>query len=131
MGVYENDGQYNEFVTLGAKKYAYTDTKNKLHVTIAGVNKKRGGEELQKIENFKSGFVFVDAGGTESVYNDETFGTIVRDGHSIEITANVVIRDSTYTLGTTAEYAQLISDSRFYQKIINNRRIKNNENYTD
>ena len=131
MGVYENDGQYNEFVTLGAKKYAYTDTENKLHVTIAGVNKKRGGEELQKIENFKSGFVFVDAGGTESVYNDETFGTVIRDGHPIEITANVVIRESTYTLGTTTEYAQLISDSRFYQKIINNRRIKNNENYTD
>ena len=130
MGVYENDGNYNQFVTLGAKKYAYTDSKNKLHVTISGVNKKKGGEELQKIENFKPGFIFTAAGGTESVYNDTAYGTITRDGHSLDITANVVIRDSTYTLGITDEYTKLIADSRFYQKIIENRRLKN-ENYTD
>ena len=130
MGVYENDGNYEQFVTLGAKKYAYTDSNNKLHVTISGVNKKKGGEELQKIENFKPGFIFTAAGGTESVYNDTAYGTITRDGHSLDITANVVIRDSTYTLGITDEYTKLIADSRFYQKIIKNRRLKN-ENYTD
>lgn len=124
MGVYENDGNYKQFVTLGAKKYAYTDINNKLHVTISGVNKKKGGEELQKIENFKQGFVFTAAGGTESVYNDTAYGTITRDGHSLDITANVVIRDSTYTLGITDEYTKLIADSRFYQKIIEIRRLK-------
>lgn len=109
MGVYEFDGHCNKFVTMGAKKYAYTDEKDELHLTVAGVSKQKGAKELGRIENFKEGFVFVDAGGTESVYNDNPeIATYNIDGHTVSITRNVVIRDSTYRLGLTAEYRELI-----------------------
>lgn len=117
MGVYEDDGHYSEFKTLGAKKYAFTyEPGGKTYVTIAGVTKRKGGEELDKyggLKAFSPGFIFTEAGGTESIYNDHPdLGAIERDGHKILITPNVVIKDSTYTLGITAEYESLLENSR-------------------
>lgn len=116
MGVYEDDGFYPEFSTLGAKKYCYTDNTGKLHTTIAGVTKRKGGEELEKyggIKAFKPGFVFKEAGGTESIYNDyPEMDHIIIDGKTIPITSNIVIKDSLYTLGITYEYERLLLKSR-------------------
>ena len=110
MGVYESEHYDlpNRFKTLGAKKYVLEDKDKRLHITIAGVNKKEGGKELEKIENFKEGFVFRKAGGTESVFNDHVDMVIQEDGHDLHITDNVVIRDSSYTLGITAEYRAIL-----------------------
>ena len=110
IGVYENEGYTlpNRFRTLGAKKYVLEDSQGKLHITIAGVNKKQGAVELGKIENFKDGFIFKDAGGTESIFNDNIDLTVTREGHDLTIRDNVVIRDSIYTLGLTAEYLDIL-----------------------
>lgn len=110
MGVYESEHYElpNRFKTMGAKKYVLEDKDKRLHITIAGVNKKLGGIELGKLENFKEGFVFNKAGGTESVFNDHVDMIIHEDGHELHITDNVVIRDSSYTLGITAEYRQIL-----------------------
>lgn len=113
MGVYEDDGFYAEFKTLGAKKYAYTHTPGgKTFVTIAGVTKKKGGAELDKyggLKAFDPGFVFVEAGGTEAIHNDHPeIGTLEIDGHTLYIHPNTVIKDSTYTLGITAEYENIL-----------------------
>ena len=115
MGVYEADGEYAEFKTLGAKKYAYNyEPGGKTYVTIAGVTKKSGGKELDEnggLKAFSPGFTFVKAGGTEAIYNDDPeIKTVVRDGKQIDITPNIVIKDSTYTLGITAEYASLLKN---------------------
>lgn len=115
MGVYEADGEYAEFKTLGAKKYAYNyELGGETHVTIAGVTKKKGGKELDEnggLKAFSPGFTFVKAGGTEAIYNDDPeIKTVVRDGKQIDITPNIVIKDSTYTLGITAEYASLLKN---------------------
>lgn len=113
MGVYESEGCYEEFVTLGAKKYAYRQD-GKLHITIAGVTKTTGADELEAaggLEAFKPGFVFHKGGGTESIYNDHpeiTSYTVPDTGEVIPITSNVVIRESTYELGLTAEYRRLL-----------------------
>ena len=117
MGVYEDDGYYAEFKTLGAKKYAYTfEPGGKTFVTIAGVTKRKGGVELDKyggLKAFAPGFVFVEAGGTESIYNDNPeIDVVEREGRYIPITPNIVIKDSTYTLGITAEYESLLQNSR-------------------
>lgn len=115
MGVYEQEPTYQQFCTMGAKKYCYV-IDGKLHATIAGVSKKDGGRELEKaggIKAFKDGFVFHEAGGTESVYNDGVdMWYKMPNGEKLHITSNVVIKDSTYTLGLTAEYARLLE---FYQ----------------
>lgn len=117
MGVYEQEEDMLRFKTLGAKKYAYEDMKGKLHITIAGVNKKKGAEELKAaggLEALKDGFVFREAGGTESVYND--FPDIDRwrtpEGDEIRITRNVVIKETTKTIGLTQEYKDLLTRCR-------------------
>lgn len=109
LGLFEQEtvSGYESFVTLGAKKYAYVEN-GKLHITIAGVNKKKGAEELGSIENFKEGFIFRDAGGTESVYNDNVHYQYFVDGRYVLITDNVVIKESTYELGITEEYRRIL-----------------------
>ena len=111
LGLYEHDGTYRRFITMGAKKYAYEDEAGQLHITIAGVGKSLGAKELGCIENFKEGFTFYSAGGTESVYNDiiEPFKVKI-DGKSLLITSNVMIKESTYTLGMTGEYKKILSN---------------------
>lgn len=108
MGVFEPEAHYDRFSTLGAKKYV-GEHGGKLEITIAGVNKKKGAEELGSIENFKEGFTFRKAGGTESKYNDNINMLIEREGKIIRITDNVYITDSTYTIGLTAEYIAILN----------------------
>ena len=110
LGLFEDEGYpaRNRFKTLGAKKYVIEYPDGSLHITIAGVNKKKGAEELGKIENFREGFIFRKAGGTEAVFNDHIDKVIHVDGHDLRITDNMVIRDSTYTLGITAEYREIL-----------------------
>lgn len=111
LGIYEDEGypKPNRFKTLGAKKYVIEYPDGSLHITIAGVNKRKGGKELGKLENFTEGFTFREAGGTESIFNDNVdilYRTL--DGHTINIRDNVAIRPSTYTLGITAEYKAIL-----------------------
>lgn len=112
VGVYEDEAYKipNRFKTLGAKKYVLEDEEKKLHITIAGVNKKLGGIELGKLENFTDGFTFVKSGGNEIVYNDNVdMYYLTTEGKRLHITDNAVIRPSTYTLGITAEYQAILN----------------------
>lgn len=109
IGIFECEGWYRRFKTMGAKKYAYEDEEGQLHVTVSGVNKRLGAKELGKIENFKEGFVFRDAGGLSALYNDFPEIKQVRiQGHLQEITSNVALFPSTYTLGMAPDYEKLI-----------------------
>ena len=109
LGIYEkeNDEPLNKFITLGAKKYAYVED-GKLHATISGVNKKCGAKELGKIENFKIGFTFIDSASKEVTYNDVKPTIIKVKGCEIVTGANIGLSESTYTLGITDTYAELI-----------------------
>ena len=114
LGVYENEGTYKRFCTMGAKKYAYEDTAGELHITVAGVSKYKGAAELAQrggLEAFKEGFIWYDAGGLESIYNDDPeIKEVDIDGHKLKITSNVFLRPSTYTLGITGEYARILEN---------------------
>lgn len=125
MGVFENekDAAAISFKTLGSKKYCYVTKDGVLHLTCAGVNKKLGAKELSDnggIDAFKIGFVFVAGGGSESVYNDKPAVEYWTrpDGVKECITSNVVIRDSTYTLGITNEYMGLLESCKMRGIII-------------
>ena len=56
--------------------------------------------------------MFSDAGGLEAKYNDEAYGVIEVDGHKLNITRNVCLVPSEYTLGITGDYDRVISDSK-------------------
>lgn len=109
LGVFEkeNEKPYPQFITLGAKKYCYTDDDG-LHVTVAGVNKAIGAKELKTIDNFKRGFIFKEAGGLTLYYIEDKPHTITEDGSTFTNASNIAMCDSTYTLDITAEYAELI-----------------------
>lgn len=117
MGVYEYEGTYTKFATMGAKKYIYGDDEN-IHVTISGVVKENqkgelvSAKELQSLggyKAFKAGTVFVNAGGLEAIYNDNPEPHEIEiDGHTLEITRNVCLKPSTYTLGLAGEYDRLL-----------------------
>ena len=121
MGVFEDEGTYQEFITFGAKKYAYLKDGH-IGVTISGVNKELGAKEIEKHGGMKAleeGFTFYDAGGTEAVYNDDPaekgIDTVMVEGHEIKITRNVCIKESTYTLkigDSKGEYKQLLKHCR-------------------
>lgn len=50
LGIFEDEGAYKRFKTLGAKRYAYEDAKG-LHTTVAGLGKKAGIKYLT--DNYK------------------------------------------------------------------------------
>ena len=107
MGVFEFEECYKRFVTLGSKKYAYTDRYNKLHLTLAGV-KKEGVKELKDIHKFKNGFTFKKYGGTEGRYNDYYGKYKVNDHLEIEITENLYLQQHEYKLGHSKDYKFLL-----------------------
>lgn len=117
MGVYEMEEGYDKFITLGAKKYAY-EQNGELGVTVSGVLKAKGAKELKNLENFTPGFVFREAGGTASWYNDEIYGTIKKEGREIEIGPNICILPSTYQIGLSEDYdallCKILKDERQY-----------------
>lgn len=109
MGIFEYEGSYRRFKTLGAKKYVYENDKG-LHITIAGVNKKAGAAEMKTIDNFNVNFKFKESAGLQAVYNDKPEIRKVRiQGHDLEITSNVALVPTTYTVGITLEYDYLIN----------------------
>lgn len=109
MGVYEHENKepISEFITLGAKKYCYTDEKG-LHVTVSGVNKKEAPTELKDIHNFRAGFIFKKAGGSTLYYNKDVIHQITIKGETFTTASNIGMIDSTYELGLTDEYFNLI-----------------------
>lgn len=116
LGVFDHDAEYKEFITQGAKKYAYTDKKyGDIHITVAGVPK-QGAKALKSLEEFKDNFVF-DFKYTNKnllVYNDEMQPFELTDykGKKLKVTDKFAcsLIPTTYELGKSEEYASLISD---------------------
>jgi hypothetical protein len=112
MGVYEDEGTYDRFITWGAKKYAY-EINGSLHITLSGVAKS-GAAELKSLEDFRPGFVFHDAAGLETLYNDTDYGEYEVDGHTLHITKNTVLRPTFYKMGLAQDYERILSDPEIY-----------------
>lgn len=115
LGIYETEPDMKIFVTHGAKKYAYVDMDDELHLTCAGVSKKKGAAELQDIHNFVDGFIFRDSAGKELKYNDHPKENILKiDGKIILNYSNIYMRDSTYTVKKGDKYRLLLDKIEFF-----------------
>lgn len=116
MGVAEHDGTAKRFITMGAKKYAYIDKKDLLHVTVSGVSTAKapgemvgaGAKELGSIERFRVGFKFKAAGGSEIWYGHDEPHYITVKGCRMLTASYAAVLDGTYTLSLTPEYSDLI-----------------------
>lgn len=66
LGIWDYEGNYKYFKTLGAKRYMYVDDEDNLHITISGVSKKKGIKYLKYkyktnlniIKNFDDNLIF-------------------------------------------------------------------------
>lgn len=124
IGVFESDGHYKQFITQGAKRYAYINDDGKMGVTVAGVattiNEKTGVsfavEELKTLKRFKPGMKWKRAGGTQAVYNDndDFIYTDEATGKQLHITKNVSIIPTTYVMTHSRDYALLLSQIQLY-----------------
>ena len=124
IGVFEADGHYKQFITQGAKRYAYINDSGKMGVTVAGVTKEVNEEtgktfaveELKTLKRFKPGMKWVKAGGTQAVYNDaDDFDyTDQASGKTVHISKNVSIIPSTYVMTHSRDYALLLSQIQLY-----------------
>ena len=114
MGVYELEANhsYTEFKSCGSKKYGYVEN-GKLHVTIAGVDKKLGAKELASrggLNELRDDFVFYEAGGLAAIYNDfPDVGGLNVSGYYVPITSNLYLYQSEYTVGTIQAYKDIIT----------------------
>lgn len=111
MGVWEYEGMYDEFRTLGAKKYVVSK-KGKCYSTIAGVSKKAGQEHFNKhgIEAFRIGEVIERSGHLVAYYNDDDIHEIEIDGVKMKTASNLALIDDTYTIGITDDYADILHE---------------------
>ena len=135
IGVFEPDGHYKQFITQGAKRYAYIKDNGRMGVTVAGVataideetewtdsdgekyNPSFAVEELKSLERFKPGVKWEKAGGTQAVYNDAD-NIIYADpetGKEVHITKNVAIIPTTYVMTHSRDYALLLRDIQLYK----------------
>lgn len=134
IGLFEDDGHYQRFITQGAKRYAYIDDRGRMHITVAGVSKKIDEkteytdwngekynptfavEELGSLENFQVGMVWKKAGGTISVYkdNDDFDYTDIDSGNTIHISKNVSIVAGTYEMKYAKDYKLLLEEIELY-----------------
>ena len=116
LGIWDDDGSYQTFITLGAKKYAYTDQEGKIHVTVSGLGKRDAAAELEAgkgLDDFRIGKVFTHSGRTVAQYNEHLGRHIIQvNGEDIVSYSNIAIVPTTYTLGVTSTMlAQLLSYS--------------------
>jgi hypothetical protein len=112
LGVWDNEtkkGRYEEFKTLGAKKYVYKQN-GKIKSTIAGVSKKIGADYFTKhgIDSFKVGTKITDSGHLTAYYNDEDIHQITVKGCTMTTASNVALINNSYKIGVTEEYSDLL-----------------------
>lgn len=123
IGMFESDGHYDQFITQGAKRYAYIENGH-MGITVAGVSKKVNEEtgipfaveELKTLDRFRVGMKWKKAGGTISVYNDNADFNLVdpATGRSVHITKNVAIVPSTYIMSYSKDYRLLLNEIQLY-----------------
>lgn len=131
MGVFEFEGTYDKFITQGAKRYAYIKN-GKMGVTVSGVSKKINPatgvpiacEELRSLDRFREGMVWRESAGTMSVYNDndDFWYTDQASGKSVHVTPNVAILPTTYKMGYSRDYRELLTDVLKYGDYVDKRR---------
>lgn len=118
LGVWDFDGHYKHFKTLGAKRYMVETDDGHIKTTIAGVGKKAGAEYFEKQENpfdaFEDG-VMIDADKTGKLthyYIDERVECDIIDyrGEETHVVceSGIYLEGASFTLGLTDEYEALL-----------------------
>lgn len=97
LGIAEDDGEYDEFITQGAKRYAVKVGK-KIKITVAGVPK-IGSCALRSLEDFREGFIFYGQ-GTGKMTHTYIYHDIFEDEHGNLCADSIDLTPADYTLSS-------------------------------
>lgn len=128
IGVWDFEGIYTHFKTLGAKRYLVRSKKDeKLHLTVAGLSKQNGVEYMLRICNNDYEKVFAnfnddlyipenETGKHTHTYIDSTITSMIRDyqNNVVEVTAlsGVHLSPCEFTLSISQQYSKFLHDLR-------------------
>lgn len=118
LGIWESDGEYKLFKSMGAKKYCYIDMNDEFHITVAGLSKSKARDYLKEhggMDAFTQGTIVPKqhSGRTTAKYNDYECVRKLRipqTNEVIEVGSNLVIEDTTYEFTLTEEYENLLQN---------------------
>ena len=106
---------YDEFITQGAKKYAYS-IDGDIHITVSGVPKS-GAKCLKTLNDFRDNLIF-DFENTNKLtlaYNDNQVPATITDylgnKYTVDDKSGICMLPTTYELGKALEYCELIADN--------------------
>lgn len=123
LGLWDFEGVYKTFKTLGAKRYIVETSKGKLEITIAGLPKNKGRDYLLKISNNDMNKVFQnftdkmkvpadDSGKMTAYYDDEEKTAIIKDyqGHYTEVTSrsSVHLSKASFEMTLSEKFIKLL-----------------------
>ena len=123
LGVWDNDGFYEYFKTLGAKRYIVSE-QGKLKTTIAGLGKKAGADYLMQIsnndilqafKNFKIGLKVPTGktGKNTHTYIDDEFKGIIVDYKGkeckIESPSSVHLEPASFEMSISETFAEFLA----------------------
>lgn len=128
IGVWDFEGIYTHFKTLGAKRYLVRSKKDeKLHLTVAGLSKQNGVEYMLRIcnndyekvfENFNDDLYIPDneTGKHTHTYIDSSITSMITDyqNNVVEVTAlsGVHLSPCEFTLSISKQYSKFLHDLR-------------------
>ena len=128
IGVWDFEGIYTHFKTLGAKRYLVRSKKDeKLHLTVAGLSKQNGVEYMLRICNNDYEKVFAnfnddlyipenETGKHTHTYIDSTITSMITDyqNNVVEVTAlsGVHLSPCEFTLSISQQYSKFLHDLR-------------------
>lgn len=116
LGVFDNDGKYKEFITQGAKKYAYRTEDDVVHITVSGVPKSGAVCLDNDLNNFKDDLVFEHKYTNKNtvMYCEEQKSVSFKDYLGVECKVDehsgCCIIPTSYVLSKALDYAELLSD---------------------
>ena len=118
IGLWDFDGHYKKFKTLGAKRYMVLTYKDDLKITIAGVNKKTGTTYLKTLKDpFKS---FTDNLVIPKEYSGKKTLTYSNDSYTEEVTdyegITAIVSESTWSHMESVDFSLNMTDS--YMELI-------------
>lgn len=114
LGIFDDDGQYKKFKTLGAKKYCYLDHDDQLQMTVSGV-RKSAVSQLHDLSDFKDGTVFDVEHAQKLImsYVDDMPPIVWNKGQEDEFYSEykhgICAQPTTYSLGLTDDYETILA----------------------
>ena len=130
IGVWDREEHIKKFKTLGAKRYCYQTEDNEWHLTVAGIDKKKGMDYLLYLDkenplyNFEDGLVIPKekSGKKVHTYIDDEFEGYVTDyeGNTAFVSSKscIHISECEFSLSMDDEYIKLINGNKSSYVII-------------